>query len=130
MVKGRTLVFCRDICATFGIPNLSQRSDIWQNSDGGISDFRISGHFLIKVNCRNSRTSYDIEIKLGPVIKIDKRNKTRSKKIDNDAMSANCDVIVIFPIYGQFGAIRKPVSERIVYKTYIFTNSNLLSNKN
>ena len=40
-------------------------------------------------------------------------------------MSANCDVIVIFPIYGQFGAIRKPVSERIVYKTYIFTNSNL-----
>ena len=45
-------------------------------------------------------------------------------------MSANCDVIVIFPIYGQFGAIRKPVSGRIVYKIYIFTNSNLLSNKN
>ena len=44
-------------------------------------------------------------------------------------MSANCDVIVIFPIYGQFGAIRKPVSECIVYKTYIFTNSNLF-NKN
>ena len=45
-------------------------------------------------------------------------------------MSANCDVIVIFPIYGQFGAITKPDYGRIVCKTYIFTNSNLLSYKN
>ena len=44
-------------------------------------------------------------------------------------MSVNCDVIVIFPIYGQFGAIRKPDSGRIVCKTYIFINSNLLSYK-
>ena len=35
-------------------------------------------------------------------------------------MSANCDVIVIFPIYGEFGAIRKPDSGRIICKTYIF----------
>ena len=45
-------------------------------------------------------------------------------------MSANCDVIVIFPIYGQFGAIRKPDSGLIVCKTYIFINNNLLSYKN
>ena len=45
-------------------------------------------------------------------------------------MSANCDVIVIFPIYGQFTAILKPDSGRIVYKTYIFININLLSYKN
>ena len=32
----------------------------------------------------------------------------------------NCDVIVIFPIYGQFGAIQKPDSERIACKTYTF----------
>ena len=44
-------------------------------------------------------------------------------------MSANCDVI-IFPIYEQFGAMRKPDSGCIVYKTYIFINSNLLSYKN
>ena len=44
-------------------------------------------------------------------------------------MSANCDVIVIFPIYGKFGAIRKPDSGRIVCKTYIFVKSNLLSYK-
>ena len=45
-------------------------------------------------------------------------------------MQKNCDVIVIFPIYGQFGAIWKPYSKRIVCKTYIFINNNLLSYKN
>ena len=32
-------------------------------------------------------------------------------------MSKNCDVIAIFPIYGQFGAIRKLDYGGIVYKT-------------
>ena len=45
-------------------------------------------------------------------------------------MSENCDVIVIFPIYGQFGAFWKPDSGRIAFKTYVFINSNLLSYKN
>ena len=45
-------------------------------------------------------------------------------------MLANCDVIVIFPIYGQFAAFRKPDSGRIVCKTCIFINSYLLSYKN
>ena len=45
-------------------------------------------------------------------------------------MSANCDVIVVLLIYGQFGAIRMPGSESIVSKSYIFINSNLLSYKN
>ena len=44
-------------------------------------------------------------------------------------MSANCDAIVNFPIYGQFGAIRKPYSRRIVCKTYTFIKNNLLSYK-
>ena len=46
-------------------------------------------------------------MKLGPAYKLDKGNKIPSKKIDNDVMSENYEVIVIFPIYGQFGAIRK-----------------------
>ena len=50
-------------------------------SDRGISDFRISGQSLIKENCHNSRTSDNIDMKLGPVIKIDKRNRTTSKKL-------------------------------------------------
>ena len=33
----------RDIRAKFGIPNSPESLDIGQNSDGGISDFRISG---------------------------------------------------------------------------------------
>ena len=45
-------------------------------------------------------------------------------------MSKNYDVIVIFQIYSQFGEIRKPDSGRIVFKTYIFINSYLLSYKN
>ena len=40
-------------------------------------------------------------------------------------MSENCGAIAIVPIYGQFGAIRKPDSGRIVCKTYISINSNL-----
>ena len=44
-------------------------------------------------------------------------------------MSANCGMIVIFPFYGQFGAIRKPESGRMICGTYIFIDSNLLSYK-
>ena len=45
-------------------------------------------------------------------------------------MSANCGVIVFFPIYGQFAAIREPDSEGMVYKTCISISNNFLSYKN
>ena len=48
-------------------------------------------------------------MKVGPVTKLDERNKKTSKKIHGDAMSETSDVIDIFPIYGQFEAIRKPI---------------------
>ena len=35
-------------------------------------------------------------MKLEPGTKVDKRNKTTSKKIVDEVMSANCDVIVFF----------------------------------
>ena len=44
-------------------------------------------------------------------------------------MSENCDVIVILPIYGQFGAMWKPYSGHIACKTYVFININVLSYK-
>ena len=44
-------------------------------------------------------------------------------------MSETFDVIVIFQIYVEFGAIRKPDSGYIFFKIYIFINSNLLSYK-
>ena len=64
------------MCAKFGIPNLAQSPDIGQNSNGDISDYQSSGQSLKKENCHNSRTSDDTDMKLGPVIKLDKRNKT------------------------------------------------------
>ena len=69
-------------------------------------------------------------MKLGPVTKLDKRNKATSKKFTDDVMLENCEVIVFFPIYGQFRAIPKPDYGHIVCKTYVFINSNLLSCKN
>ena len=68
------------------------------------------GVFLISIlhkkNGHNSRTSDDIDMNLGPVTKLDKKNKKTSKKFDDDVMSENCGVIVIFPIYGQFRTIQ------------------------
>ena len=55
-------LFIRNICVKFGIPYFSQSQDIGQNFDGDISD------------CPNSRAGNDIEMKLGPVNKRDKRN--------------------------------------------------------
>ena len=69
-------------------------------------------------------------MKLWSVTKLDNWNKTTSKKFDDGVISKNCDVIAIFPIYNQFGAVRKPDSERIICKIYNFVNSNLLSYKN
>ena len=59
-----------------------------------------------KKNCHNSRTSYDIDIKLGPVNKLNKINISTPTNFEDDVMSTKCDVIVFFPIYGQFAAIR------------------------
>ena len=117
------------------MPNLvflifHQSPGIGQNSGSGISDFWISSQSLIKGNCHNSRTIDDIDTKLGPVTKCDKRNKAIPKKLSDDIISENCDVIATFPVYGQFVTIRKPDSELIVCKAYIFINSNLLSYKN
>ena len=64
-------------------------------------------------------------MKLGPVTKLDKRNMAMSKN-DDDVISANCDVIAFFPIYGQFPAIRKTYSGRTAYKTYILNNYILI----
>ena len=49
-------------------------------------------------------------MKLGPVTKLGKKNKTTSKKLNDKVMLENCDVIVIFLIFVQFGAIQKPDS--------------------
>ena len=69
-------------------------------------------------------------MKLEPVTKLDKSNKTMSKNFDDDVMSENCDVLLTFQIFGQFGAVRRLVSRQRVCKSYVFGNSNHLSCKN
>ena len=60
-------------------------------------------------------------MKFGPVTKIDKRNTATLKRFDDDFMSASCDFIVIFSVYGQYEVIQKPDSGRIISKTCIFS---------
>ena len=69
-------------------------------------------------------------MKFRSVTKLDKKNKTASKKFENDVMSTNCDIIVTIPIYGQFGAIWKPDSGCIACESYIFINSHLTKTEN
>ena len=45
-------------------------------------------------------------------------------------MSLHCNVIVIFPIYGQFGAIQKPDSGRIVCNSNLFISEKYISHTN
>ena len=80
-----------------------------ENSGGGIFDFRISGQSLIKKKIHNSRTSGDIDMKLGLVTKLDKRNKTRSKKL----MIASCRKIVTSLTSFQFTADLETFGSRI-----------------
>ena len=63
------------------ISNSPQTLYIGQNPGVGISNFQISGQSLIKENCRNSRTGADIDMKLGPVTKLDKENETSTKNL-------------------------------------------------
>ena len=46
-------------------------------------------------------------MKLGPVTKLNKRNNKTSKKINDDVMSANFDVMALFPIYDQFANLEQ-----------------------
>ena len=103
--------FIRDVRTKFGLPNLPYSPDVGQNSDGGISNFRISSQSLIQGNCHNSRTSDDIDMKLGAVTKLDKKNKTVLKKINDDVISENCDVIIIFPFTANLEQSRSRISD-------------------
>ena len=52
------------------------------------------------------------------------------KKFEDEVMSANYGIIIIFPIYDQFGAIRKPDSRCKVHNSQLFINNDLISGKN
>ena len=70
--------------------------------------------FLVNLLYTKIFITPDIGMKLGPGTKLEKRNTATSKKLDEDVVSVNFDVLVIFPIYGQFGVIVKLDSGRMV----------------
>ena len=85
---------------------------IWgKTQKRGISNFRISIKSFIHKNCR---TNHDTEMKFRPVTKLAKKNTTTSKILEDNAMSANCDITVFLLIYGQFTAIWKLDSKHMV----------------
>ena len=59
-----------------------------------------------------------------------KETKQRQKYLTKTSFRKIMTSLPFFSNYVQFGEIRKPDSERIVCKTYIFINSNFLSDKN
>lgn len=62
-------------------------------------------------------------MELGPVIKHEKRNKTRVK-IEGDLMSANCEVIVIFLFVHYLGQSRRRVCKTFpLIVTFYFTET-------
>ena len=81
-----------------------------------VTNFRNSGQPFINKNFHNSRITCDINMKHGPVTKLVKRNTTTYKN-DDEVMQGNCDVIVIFPIYGKLLAIWKRDSRHSVILT-------------
>ena len=75
--------------------------------------FRVYGFPVnpLQKNCHDSRTSNDIDMKLGPVIKLDKRNTETSKKLDDDVLSANYDAIVIIRLIANLEQFRSQISD-------------------
>ena len=69
-------------------------------------------------------------MKLEPITQNDKRQMVTSKKFDNEVTSANPDVIVFYQFMAPVCSYPEPDAGHMVYKTYIFINSNLLSRKN
>ena len=60
--------------------------------------FSIFGFLVshLQKSYHNSRTTNDIDMKLGPITKFDKKNTATSEKLDDHVLSANDDVIVTF----------------------------------
>ena len=61
-------------------------------------------------NCHNFRTSHVFDTKHGPVTKRNRRNTATSKKIDDDVLSANCDVIY-FPFMANLHPSKSRISD-------------------
>ena len=59
-------------------------------------------------------------MKLGPLTKLDKRNKTTSDRLDDGIISNICDVIIIFANSEQFGSrILKAQGVKLIFSLIV-----------
>ena len=132
-VRALNLVFCSiNILQTFINLMSLTRSSLQILEKTQMEVFSISGFIvksLINKDCPNSRTSDVIDITLGPLTKLDKRNTKRSKKLTMISCQEILTALLFIQLIGQFGAIQKLNSKCIALYSSIFIN-NLLSNKN
>ena len=71
-----------------------------------ISNFQISGESFINKNCRNSRTNHDIDMIVGPVTKLYKRNITVKKSI----MMSCQQIVTSLPFFWFITTLHPPQS--------------------
>ena len=76
-----------------------------------------------KENCHNSRTSYDSDIKLGPVTKLDKKTKQRQKNL---TLTSCRKIVTSLSFFGfltnleQFGGrIPDTESEKVMFSVVV-----------
>ena len=109
-VKGAFAAFSNILLETF-VPNLVSIShsslQILGKNQTGV--FPISGFLVNSLYYPNSRTSDDIVMKLASVTKLDKRNKTTSKKL----MMTSCQQAVTSFSFFEFMANLEPSRRRI-----------------
>ena len=95
----------------------------------GMSDFWISGQSFINENCHNSRTSYDIDMKLWPVTKLDKTNTLTSKNSTITLCQQNLTSLSFFQFMANlqlFGnGIRDTWSTKLAFLLIVTFYSNL-----
>ena len=94
-----------------------------------MSDFQISGQIPYKqnLNCHNSRTSNDNDMKLRPITKLEKRNAATIKK-NKQTNKQNDDLVsAIFRLMVDLEQLLG--SGCMAYNSYIYIDRNFLSHK-
>ena len=105
--------FIKNNCATYDIPNLPV-SRYWTKFRRGY--FRFPDFWS---NSNKGKLSLDQKLNLA------RGARNVRKKLTKTSFCQTVTSLSFFLIYCQFGAIRKPDSGSMVFKTYIFINSNL-----
>ena len=93
-----------------------------KNSDKGIPISEFLVKFFLNKNCQNSRASNDVDMKLGPVNKLNKRKTATLKNL----MTTSCQQIMTSPSFLQFMADLEHSRSRILHARSIYLTFSLI----